>query len=82
MLYSTEGYNKINNWPLNFLRTGNYYHANGFVSGHKISGQWWSAISNSDIRAHNLDITLTYLYPSNSNRRGFGFAIRCVVREG
>ena len=80
---STEGYNKINNWPLNFLRTGS--NSNGCITYRIGNGRWWSNINYSTGRSYGLltdssnAIPEVYQYGFS---RGLGFAIRCVTREG
>ena len=79
---STEGYNKINNWPLNFLRTGYYYRSGGYISGRVAGGVWWSTTAGSATLGHLLSTYPTSVFPQNNYYRGYGFAVRCVVREG
>ncbi len=79
---STEGYNKINNWPLNFLRTGHYLPSYGYVYYRTAFGYWWSDTSNSATNGRSLSTYPAAVYPEYNGYRGYGFAIRCVVREG
>ncbi len=82
MQNSTEGYNKINNWPLNFLRTGSYHRSNGGIVNRTVHGVWWSDTGSLATLGRTLHTGPTYVSPQNGNYRGYGFAIRCVVREG
>lgn len=66
---------------LNFLRTGGYYYSSGYPNNRFTYGYWWSGTSNSARLSRALDTDPSYVNPQ-SNPRGSGFAIRCVVREG
>ena len=79
---STEGYNKINNWPLNFLRTGFYIRSIGFITERVAAGYWWSTTVGSATRGHSLLTGPTNVTPQFNYSRGNGYAVRCVVREG
>lgn len=79
---STEGYNKINNWPLNFLRTGVYDRTNGNILNRTIISYHWTDLSGSATYGHNLYSSSTNVIIQNNYLRGNGFAIRCVTREG
>ena len=79
---STEGYNKINNWPLNFLRTGFYRRSEGLLFSRLSDAYWWSNTSPSMIYGYSLGTFTTSVNASASANRGAGFAIRCVTREG
>ena len=79
---STEGYNKINNWPLNFLRTGGYNRSLGYIDNRTQNGYWWANASSSDTGGRRLATSPTYVGPQDGLNRGYGFAIRCVTREG
>jgi len=68
--------------PLNFLRTGYYYRSYGKTDYRDASGVWWSITNNSPTHSFRLDTAPTNVNPQNSNYRGSGFAVRCVVREG
>ena len=68
--------------PLNFLRTGDYVHSHGYVNTRIVFGLWWSAVASQNSNSYSI-----YSYPTgvdyhNNASRGFGFAVRCVVREG
>jgi len=79
---STEGYNKINNWPLNFLRTGYYSRSYGYIDARVTNGHWWSTTSGSATYGRYLDTSPSDVTPQRNYYRGYGFAVRCVVREG
>ena len=77
---STEGYNKINNWPLNFLRTGYYERVNGHINRRTVNGCWWSDISMGTARSAFLDTANTSIMSTANYYRGRGYAVRCVPR--
>ncbi len=82
-LYSNL-YNKINNWPLNFLQTGEYLYKDGYIMKRIENGNWWSNSSNSTASTYALTTQEFFVEPQNRwyLDRGRGFAIRCVTREG
>ena len=59
-----------------------YYNAEGYVSSRFAYGRWWSTASLSDAWSHFLTTLRDNVSPQDGYLRGFGFAIRCVVREG
>ena len=67
---------------LNFLRTGYYSRSYGNIVERVANGYWWSFAAGSDVNGHLLGTLPTYVYLQNNNYRGYGFAVRCVVREG
>ncbi len=67
---------------LNFLRTGDYGRSDGNVIGRVAGGYWWSTAAGSDVLGHFLGAYLPYVNPRDNRYRGYGFAVRCVVREG
>lgn len=67
---------------LNFLRTGFYEQQDGFVNRRAFNGHWWSITSGSTTNARYLGTDISIVNFRNSNHRGRGFAVRCVVREG
>ncbi len=69
-------------FSLNFLRTGYYDRSDGYIGNRTAYGYWWSDASNSATGGHTLATYPTAVYPQNYHYRGYGFAIRCVVREG
>lgn len=66
----------------NFLRTGHYNRSGGNINGHTTSGNWWSTTAGLSMDGHYLNTFPTYVGPQYSYSRGYGFAVRCVVREG
>ncbi len=68
--------------PLNFLRTGYYDRSAGNVSSRTTGSHWWSATSASAADGRFLVTYSALVNPQVIDLRGFGFAIRCVVREG
>ena len=42
----TPNYNRINEWPLQFLRTGIYRRSYGYLRGRTTDGYWWSGTAN------------------------------------
>ncbi len=66
----------------NFLRTGQYYRSDGYILAYLTGGHWWLSAVASEINAHHLGTLPTNILTQGNNRRGLGFAIRCVTREG
>ena len=66
----------------NFLRTGMYNWVNGVISYRSSGGYWWSDIANVNSFSSRLLTDQTNVIPQSSHYRGYGFAIRCVTREG
>ena len=66
----------------NFLRTGMYNWVNGVISYRSSGGYWWSNIANVNSFSSRLLTDQTNVIPQSSHYRGYGFAIRCVIREG
>lgn len=67
---------------LDFLRTGYYDRSDGDMHGRITNGYWWSFVASSDMNGHYLATYPTGVVPQDDNYRGYGFAVRCVVREG
>ena len=81
------GYNTIINMdtsvqrkPLSSIRSGHYYFADGDIYGINGDGYYWQAAATSGGDAIFQLFLSSYLYPSYSNRKGFGSSIRCLVR--
>lgn len=76
------GWNKISNWPLNFMRTGSYANSrvdfSGFISGYTRFGYWWSSTGGSYLL---VSMSSDGINQSSTYHRGWGLAIRCVVRS-
>ena len=66
----------------NFLRTGYYYRSYGGVNERVANGFWWSTTAGSATDGHYLSTSPTHVSPQHNGYRGYGFAVRCVVREG
>ena len=64
------------------LRTGYYYRSNDVINARVTSGSWWSTTAGSATVGHFLYTYPTNVYPQGNYYRGYGFAVRCVVREG
>ncbi len=76
---STPNYNRINEWPLQFLRTGNYRRSYGYLDARTPYGSWWSGPAGSATNGRHLGTATGYVYAQNTNFRGYGFALRGVV---
>ena len=63
------------------LRTGYYHRSNGYILGRVTYGDWWSTTAGSATYGHGLDTSPTVVFPQYNGYRGYGFAVRCVVRE-
>ena len=75
---STPNYNRINEWPLQFLRTGYYDRSYGYLPGRTVDGHWWSATAGSATLGRHLGTYTGYVYAQNYSWRGHGFTLRCV----
>ncbi len=80
MLYpaSTPNYNRINEWPLQFLRTGLYHRSYGYLDGRTTGGFWWSGTAGSATHGRTLYAWAGNVYAQNNHFRGFGIALRGV----
>ena len=80
MLYpaSTPNYNRINAWPLQFLRTGLYRRSAGYLDGRTTNGFWWSGTAGSATNGRYLSTWAGYVNAQGNSFRGHGFALRCV----
>ncbi len=77
---STPNYNRINEWPLQFLRTGLYHRSYGNLASRTTHGYWWSATAGSATYGRYLDTSTGFVHAQNNYFRGYGFALRCVAR--
>ncbi len=77
---STPNYNRINAWPLQFLRTGLYDRSYGYLLVRTTDGLWWSGTAGSATSGRYLNTWTGYVYAQSNYFRGFGFALRCVAR--
>ena len=75
---STPNYNRINAWPLQFLRTGAYDRSYGYLNVRTTAGFWWSGTAGSATDGRHLGSNTGYVYAQANNFRGYGFALRCV----
>ena len=66
---------------LNFLRTGMYERSSGDTYLRTDFGLWWTDL-HSGTYSNFLHTTTTMVNINGYDSRGFGLAIRCVVREG
>ena len=66
--------------PLSFLRGGYYYYSNGGLNNRGDRGYDWESRVDSDTYAYRLVFQSTSLNPQNSNYKGSGFSLRCIVR--
>ncbi len=63
------------------LRTGYHSRSNGYIYARVSIGYWWSTTAGSTTHGHFLGTYPTGVYPQGNHYRGYGFAVRCVVRE-
>jgi len=81
---NTSLYNFLNGAPLDFWRAGFYYRSNGTVFNRTTDGYWWSRNASSTTNANYLPTGISsntgYVSAQDSDYRGYGFSIRCVVR--
>lgn len=49
---SVANFNRLNEWPLQFLRTGNYYRSYGYPDGRTWNGNWWLFTAGSATDGH------------------------------
>jgi hypothetical protein len=75
---STPNYNRLNEWPLQFLRTGFYIRSYGFLNARTTHGLWWSATAGSATHGRFLDTYTGYVDAQSNSWRGHGFALREV----
>ncbi len=77
---STPNYNRINEWPLQFLRTGVYTRSYGYLASRTTNGYWWSGTAGSATHGRSLATYPGFVYAQKYHWRGYGFALRCVAR--
>ncbi len=75
---SVPNYNRINEWPLQFLRTGFYYRSSGYLGGRTSDGNWWSDTAGSAAYGRRLSTNTGYVNAQGNYWRGHGFALRGV----
>ena len=71
-------FNRINEWPLQFLRTGNYHRSYGYLHGRTADGSWWSSTAGSATHGRSLATWTGSVYAQFNDFRGYGFALRGV----
>ncbi len=76
---STPNYNRINEWPLQFLRTGLYHRSYGYLIARTTYGRWWSSTAGSATNGRTLATFTGYVNAQANYFRGSGFALRGVV---
>jgi len=74
-------YNRINEWPLQLLRTGHYGRSYGYLHGRTTAGYWWSGTAGSAINGRNLNAWIGNVYVQSNYYRGVGFALRGVAAK-
>ena len=72
-------YNRINEWPLQFLRTGLYHRSYGYLYERTTDGIWWSGTAESATYGRYLATGTGYVGAQDNYFRGVGFALRCGV---
>ena len=77
---STPNYNRINEWPLQFLRTGRYHRSYGYLNVRTTYGTWWSGTAGSATHGRYLSTWTGNVGAQYNYFRGSGFALRCVAR--
>ena len=77
---NTPNYNRINEWPLQFLRTGYYSRSYGLLASRTTGGYWWSDTAGSATGGRYLATNTGNVYAQYNGWRGYGFALRCVAR--
>ena len=77
---STSNYNRINEWPLQFLRTGFYARSYGNLAARTVDGHWWSDTAGSATLGRRLATWIGNVDAQRNTFRGAGFALRCVAR--
>ena len=70
-------YNRINEWPLQFLRTGLYRRSYGYLHGRTADGYWWAGTAGSATDGRYLSTWPGNVYAQINTSRGAGFALRC-----
>lgn len=64
-----------------FIRTGRYYRSSGLIDYRATVGAWWFDSSAATL-SRSLYTGQSEALLQNSYGHGFGFAVRCVIREG
>ncbi len=66
--------------PLSFIHAGLYYPGGGSFSSQDSDGLLWSSAVYSSDYTYLLSLDGSTVYPQDSNYRGYGGSVRCVVR--
>ena len=77
----SPNYNRINEWPLQFLRTGLYHRSYGYLYERTTDGIWWSGTAESATYGRCLATGTGYVGAQDNYFRGVGFALRCVSQH-
>ena len=81
-LFSTHflpNYNRINEWPLQFLRTGYYDRSYGYPNARTSGGSWWFGTAGSAAYGRDLNTWTGNVYAQGNVFRGHGVALRGVA---
>ncbi len=78
---STPNYNRLNEWPLQFLRTGHYRRSYGYLLVRTTAGYWWSGTAGSATNGRRLSTWTGNVNAQTNGFRGYGFALRCVAQR-
>ena len=73
-------FNRLNEWPLQFMRTGHYIRSHGYLLSRRIDGYWWSSVASSATNGRHLGSSTGTVHALGNSFRGYGFSIRCVAR--
>ena len=76
---STPNYNRINEWPLQFLRTGLYHRSYGYLTARTTYGYWWPGTAGSAPYGRSLGAWTGNVHAQANGFRGAGLALRGVV---
>ena len=69
--------NRFRSFPNNFLYSGRFDGSS--ASNRGSSGYYWSRSASNNGASYNLNLYSTYLNPSNSGTKNYGFSVRCLV---
>ncbi len=78
---SVANYNRINEWPLQFLRTGYYHRSYGYLTARTVNGIWWSSTAGSATYGRRLNTWTGNVHAQTNSFRGAGFAPCCEGRN-
>ena len=66
--------------PTSFTPAYQYVYHNGIVGNWIGANMYWQLGAYSETYARNLTFNSTILNPQDNRYKGFGFALRCLVR--